>query len=256
MLDPTSTTNVGGAGRTGGLTDGGAGLADRDRSDLLGAANAVSPNGVGVAARDLLATDQDGFSTPELVQYAQADNGVRTDAPAATSRDTITFVDKRLGRVTLPRPEDHMRPYDAGHPRYHEYEHIGVLHRGPVDADKMWEAFRRHPAPGGDGQPVSTGDETYVSVAGGIVQGTVTHTVRDSDQTIVNTTKPDHTLHDGQVQRSLIITDQGAFVYTTGRGINSNAVTQAMNSSPVGVNMTWGGINNDVAAEYQRLMAE
>ena len=105
-------------------------------------------------------------------------------------------------------------------------------------------------------RPVKTGDTSFATVDWfGIWGGDVRHRVDPSRRTIINRTELDHTFHNGAVQRTLLFTDQGVFVYTHGRGNNNDwvGVYDDINETPGFVHSAWEQLNEDVARTYRDL---
>jgi len=105
----------------------------------------------------------------------------------------------------------------------------------------VFDQLRRYPAPFSNGNPVSTGDISYIPGLGHVV-----HTVDPTHCSVTNTTEPDHTLYPGQVTRSVVQNADGSIdVVTTGTGDGSFSALNDALADPL-----WGAVDWNVASPW------
>ncbi len=115
--------------------------------------------------------------------------------------------------------------FDPAGRAYHSYDQIEALHIGPYtdeDVALAWEALLTHPVNGAVG-PISEDDisevrDPYTDAYVGLVN----HEIYEQALTVINRTLPGHLFDDGEVQRTLILTDRGIDIYILEIGNNND----------------------------------
>jgi hypothetical protein len=136
---------------------------------------------------------------------------------------------------------DNWHDYDTGAwvvPTMISYGRVPVKLR--FELEDLWMALRDYPAleytskkEDDFGDPVSTGDVTYVDLF-----GNVEHIVDNAKRVLVNKTRPDHTLHEGYVARHVWKSGDKFYIQSLGFGTGALAT---MNELPSG--LVWGAIS-------------
>lgn len=179
------------------------------------------------------------LTDPLGLQEATAVEDVVVTGRRSWWRRVVTF-------IFPPNPSP--LPADEGGPDAHSYEVESniCLADGTCTEDRVYECLVRNPAPGADGRPVTEGSRTYVNVMGGLIRGTVTHSVSPGTHMVVNSTMPDHTLYPGVVMRQVQTVPlpfgvELIRIQTTGYGTGPNPTA---NSLPSG--LLWNSNDNKV----------
>jgi hypothetical protein len=116
--------------------------------------------------------------------------------------------------------------YSKLYPNYHEYELppaiLCTLGEEGCSAERAYEALKIHAVPGGPKRtgPVEDGERNPVSLAG-VGGGHVRTYLEEGTRSIINVTEPDHLLHDGLVQRRIVVEGNQVVLRTFGIGNNS-----------------------------------
>jgi hypothetical protein len=114
-------------------------------------------------------------------------------------------------------------------PNYHDYELppavLCTLGQEGCSAERAYEALRVHAVPGGPRRtsPVADGERSPVTF-GGIPGGHIRTYVEEGTHSIINVTEPDHLLHDGLVQRRIVVEGDKVVLRTFGIGNNSSGM--------------------------------
>ncbi len=117
--------------------------------------------------------------------------------------------------------------YSKLYEHYHEYELrpevLCTLGEAGCSVERAYEALKIYAIPGGPrrSSPVADGERSPVSL-GGFSGGHVLTHIEDSTHSIINVTEPDHRLHDGLVQRRIVVEGDKVVLRTFGIGNNSS----------------------------------
>ena len=117
--------------------------------------------------------------------------------------------------------------YSKLYDHYHEYELppavLCTLGQEGCSVERAYEALLVHAAPGGPRRtsPITDGERSPVGF-GGISGGHIRTYVEEGTHSIINVTEPDHDLHDGLVQRRVVVEGDKVVLRTFGIGNNSS----------------------------------
>lgn len=117
--------------------------------------------------------------------------------------------------------------YSKLYEHYHEYELppavLCTLGQEGCSVERAYEALLVHAAPGGPRRtsPITDGERSPVGF-GGISGGHIRTYVEEGTHSIINVTEPDHDLHDGLVQRRIVVEGDKVVLRTFGIGNNSS----------------------------------
>ncbi|MDP1753296.1 MAG: hypothetical protein Q8L22_27915, partial [Reyranella sp.] len=117
--------------------------------------------------------------------------------------------------------------YSKLYEHYHEYELppavLCTLGQEGCSVERAYEALKTHAIPGGPKRtsPVRDGERSPASFAR-IPGGHVLTHVEEGTHSIINVTEPDHHLHDGLVQRRIVVEGDKVILRTFGIGNNSS----------------------------------
>ncbi len=130
--------------------------------------------------------------------------------------------------------------YSKLYENYHEYELppavLCTLGQEGCSVERAYEALKTHAIPGGPRRtgPIEDGSRHPVSF-GGFPGGHVRSFVEDGTHSIINVTEPDHFLHDGLVQRRIVVEGNQVVLRTFGIGNNSSAPWKIVNENVAGL---------------------
>jgi hypothetical protein len=117
--------------------------------------------------------------------------------------------------------------YSKLYEHYHEYELppavLCTLGEEGCSVERAYEALKVHAVPGGPKRtsPIRDGERSPASFAR-IPGGHVLTHVEEDTHSIINVTEPDHHLHDGLVQRRVVVEGDKVVLRTFGIGNNSS----------------------------------
>ena len=128
-----------------------------------------------------------------------------------------------------PRLQELIRngAYSKLYEHYHEYELppavLCTLGQEGCSVERAYEALLVHAAPGGPRRTssIADGERSPVGI-GGIPGGHIRTYVEKGTHSIINVTEPDHDLHDGLVQRRVVVEGDKVVLRTFGIGNNSS----------------------------------
>ena len=130
--------------------------------------------------------------------------------------------------------------YSKLYENYHEYELppavLCTLGQEGCSVERAYEALLIHAAPGGPRRtnPLTDGERSPVGF-GGIPGGHIRTYVEEGTRSIINVTEPDHHLHDGLVQRRIVVEGDKVVLRTFGIGNNSSEPGMWVNKNVAGM---------------------
>ncbi len=141
-----------------------------------------------------------------------------------------------------PRLKDLIRngAYSKLYEHYHEYELppavLCTLGQEGCSVERAYEALLVHAAPGGPRRTssITDGERSPVGI-GGIPGGHIRTYVEEGTHSIINVTEPDHDLHDGLVQRRVVVEGDKVVLRTFGIGNNASRLHARGNEEVAGV---------------------
>ncbi|OFW99233.1 MAG: hypothetical protein A3D94_08920 [Alphaproteobacteria bacterium RIFCSPHIGHO2_12_FULL_66_14] len=197
----------------------------RDRLDGFETIEGRAPNGRDI---DNIVDDEVARRGRGVAPVVEPVPGSPEHALAYRQLDLAGVLDRPLV-ADSPRLKELIRngAYSKLHEHYHEYELPPVvlctLGQEGCAVERAYEALLVHAAPGGPRRtsPITDGERSPVGF-GGIPGGHIRTYVEEGTHSIINVTEPDHDLHDGLVQRRVVVEGDKVVLRTFGIGNNSS----------------------------------